>query len=309
MITKKTVLVLGAGASQPYGYPTGNGLMDQVKNYNVEEILKNRDRGPIWGYIIEKFSEKQCLEFYRTITRSGKYSVDAFLEHRYEFVDLGKAIMSYILISFEREDSLFNAEKNWYKYFYNKLNAKFDELTMNNVSVITFNYDRSLEYYLLTAIKNDYGKTEEEAAEVLKSIPIIHLYGNLGDLPSLSKQKENAREYSQKQTPNIIEICIKNIKIIHEGVEGDPQFSQAHELLSEAEVVCFLGFGYDKTNLERLKVGEIFSKGNKRIYGSSYGFTPNECMHISNRVKGNIEIDFEGANDALGFLRRFTPLD
>ena len=30
MITKPTVFILGAGASKPYGYPTGDGLKDFI---------------------------------------------------------------------------------------------------------------------------------------------------------------------------------------------------------------------------------------------------------------------------------------
>jgi hypothetical protein len=115
----------------------------------------------------------------------------------------------------------------------------------------------------LTAIQNDYGKTEKEAADVLKSIPITHLHGNLGDLPAL--REKNSREYTQNCTSELLQLCIDSIKIIHEGIKEDPQFSQAHRQLSEAEIVCFLGFGYDKINLDRLKVNEIF-KGVQKYF-------------------------------------------
>jgi len=305
MITKKTVLVLGAGASKPYGYPTGTELKNLILNYNVEE---KRDHGPVFSYIIEKFSEEHCLEFYKSLKWSSRQSVNTFLEHRQEFVDLGKALMSFVLIPSERKEFLFQAKNNWYEYFYTKLNARFEDFTTNNVSIITFNYDRSFEQHLLTAIQKGYGKTEKDVADVLKSIPIIHLYGNLGDLPALTQDKKNAREYSQEQSPENIEICINNIKIIHEGIEDNPQFSQAHQLLSEAEIICFLGFGYDKTNLDRLRVREIFVKADKEIFGSAKGLTPKECMNKVNYITGNIEIDYEGY-DTLRFLRKYSPFD
>lgn len=306
MITKKTVLILGAGASQPYGFPTARDLKTRVLRYDVDRIIKSGNPGPLWSYLFDSFSQDKCLNFYNAFRRSGKQSVDAFLEHRYEFLEIGKGLISVVLISCEDERSLFTEHYRWYEYFYGKLNTRFDDFYQNNISVITFNYDRSIEHYLLTTIQNDYGKTEEDAVNVLKSIPIIHLHGKLGDLPALTDG--NGRAYSPIITPENLEICIENIKIIHEGegIEGDPEFSDAYRFLSDAEVVCFLGFGYDKTNLDRLKVQEIFN--GQKIFCSSYGLTHKECMHASNYIQGDTEIDYD-ANDVLGCLRKFTPLD
>ena len=57
------------------------------------------------------------------------------------------------------------------------------ETIFENVAFITFNYDRSLEFFLLTTLKNRYQKTEQECAAKLKNIPIVHLYGKLALLP------------------------------------------------------------------------------------------------------------------------------
>ncbi|MGB7292163.1 MAG: hypothetical protein WBD99_08325 [Thermodesulfobacteriota bacterium] len=308
MITKKTVLVLGAGASRHLGFPTGTELKDQILNYDADKIKQSVHSDPVWGYVLSKFSYETYSKFFNGLKKSGRQAVDAFLEHRDELIDLGKALIARILISCEREEVLFETKNNWYQYFYNKLNAKFEDFSNNNVSVITFNYDRSLEQYLLTAIQNDYGKTEQEAADVVKSIPIIHLHGNLGDLPSLAER--NARQYTQNCTPEILQLCIDSIKIIHQRIEADPQFLQADRQLSEAEIVCFLGFGYDKINLDRLKVNRIF-KGDPKIFCSSFGLSDSERMYISNYIKGNTIIDYgynEG-NDVISFLRKHSPFD
>jgi hypothetical protein len=51
MITKKTVLVLGAGASTHLGFPTGTELKDQILNYDAEKIKQSVNSDPIWGYV------------------------------------------------------------------------------------------------------------------------------------------------------------------------------------------------------------------------------------------------------------------
>lgn len=79
------------------------------------------------------------------------------------------------VVMFERGD--------WYQYFCDKLNTSFEEFDQNKISIITFNYDRSLEHSLFTALKNSYAKNDRDCASKLKNIPIVHVYGQLGYLP------------------------------------------------------------------------------------------------------------------------------
>jgi len=85
MITKNTVLILGAGASQPYGFPTARDLKQKVLRYDFENIISSGNPGPLWGYLLDSFTEDMCLKFSTALKSSGKQSVDAFLEHRDEF--------------------------------------------------------------------------------------------------------------------------------------------------------------------------------------------------------------------------------
>jgi len=64
------------------------------------------------------------------------------------------------VVMFERGD--------WYQYFCDKLNTSFEEFDQNKISIITFNYDRSLEHSLFTALKNSYGKNDRDCALKLK---------------------------------------------------------------------------------------------------------------------------------------------
>src|SRR5262249_21509255 len=95
--------------------------------------------------------------------------------------------MAYCLIPYENRISLFQRDSyndgDWYGYLFGKLNAEFSEFSQNKLSIITFNYDRSLEYYLLTALRSSYNKTSDECAQALEAIPIVHVYGQLGEIP------------------------------------------------------------------------------------------------------------------------------
>ena len=177
MIKRNTVLILGAGASIPYGYPSGR----ELKN----KISKSLDDSS-WMEVFNRRGVSRLVgQFKDQITYSGRTSVDAFLEYRKEFLEIGKMAIALALIPFEDEKRLFDHNRtvrNWYEYLFNKMSegVAFSELPSNCISIITFNYDRSLEQYLFTSIGNSYGESPEHCKSVMKQFPIIHLHGSLG---------------------------------------------------------------------------------------------------------------------------------
>ncbi len=318
MITNPTVFILGAGASKPYGFPTGMGLKNEILKILGKSLAKNLQRAKleknnpnyseVWNYIVEEYGEQTVVKFFNELRRSGFSSVDAFLENRDIYIDLGKTLISMELIKYEDENQLYSKpQENWYQYLYhNTLRASFDEFADNNVAFLTFNYDRSLEQFFMNAIMSDYGKTENESASLMQSIPIIHLHGLLGNLPAFSS--ESSRLYNSSITPDILEICRSKIKIIHEGISEDEQFKEAHKLLSEAKQIWFLGFGYDKTNIERLNLPNLL-RSNQNVFGTTFEMEQGEVMrYVYNGLNGKIELSNildKAGYDNLNYLRHY----
>ena len=118
MITKPTTLIPGAGASAPFGFPTGYQLLRHVING------ANTNPGHTNPNVFSDFSKSQIDEFRDSLEKGGKISVDAFLEHRPEFIPIGKLAMAIALIQFEHEPHLFKRDgKSWYEYLFNQLDA------------------------------------------------------------------------------------------------------------------------------------------------------------------------------------------
>jgi len=288
MIERKTVFILGAGASAAYGFPIGKDLTQRILSFDIGSAFKAACNPPgethssLWKYIFDKYDESNIFEFFEAFKKSDNPSVDSFIEHRPEFLTIGKVLISLELISCENENNLIKANHkgHWYQYLFGKLRSKFEEFNNNNVSFITFNYDRSFEQYLLNCMKYTYGKSDKEVAEKLSSIPMIHLYGAIGYLPLLVNGK-TSRSYNQVTSPEIIETCIENIKIIHEDVdlEQDEEFNKAYELIADARMICFLGFGYDEINLSRLKLDKMLTTDHL-VFGSTFGFRDAEVKKI-----------------------------
>jgi hypothetical protein len=254
------------------------------------------------------FKPEEIETFRSALERSGKRSVDAFLEHRPEFLRVGKIATACALIPCEDEERLFaNGSDSWYEYFFNKLDAKFEDFDKNRVSVLSFNYDRSLEQYLLTALQNAHGKGLEECAEKLQSVPIIHLYGQLGELPALA---ERGIAFGAPISPAILNAASDGIQIIHENFPRKGRFERAHDLMQKSERVCFIGFGYDRTNLFRL-LGDGRTR-TQRVIGSALGLTDRECELIREDF---VKYGFRSATldsiwgQAYAFLRHHCPFD
>jgi len=290
MIEVPTVLVLGAGASCPFDFPSGKKL--------VTIIIQNLEPGTILYNILSKHDFKKDISSFRhALLRAQPLSIDAFLEYRPDFEKIGKEAIAGTLLQFERwsgfNSMLLDGRNNWYQYLFGRLNTSFDTFGDNNLSVITFNYDRSFEHYLFTVLKNTYNKTDEECAEKLKRIPIVHVHGSLGSLPWQELSLSEVR-YAVWKDEHYRGLAVKNggenIIIVHDANEQTTEFKQAHELLAKAQRTYFLGFGFNKDNVRRLKIRELLKSVSTK--GTAFNLPLQERQYIQNLgMKGCIHWD------------------
>ena len=206
-----------------------------------------------------------------------------------------KSAMAAILIPCH-EWHLFRYDQGWLRYLYNNLNTSFEEFGKNQLSIITFNYDRTVEHFLFTALKNTYNKTKDEVRAVVEQIPIIHLHGRLGFLPW---QSGSSRAFGGEINKRALDVSIQNIKIIHEDIKSrDADFTAAKTLLDAADQIIFMGFGYNKTNLDRLEISKLSAE--KVIWGTNIGLANRELATISHHCSGKIQFS---PGDCLEILR------
>lgn len=161
------------------------------------------------------YSITDINDFADDLRHAALPSIDDFLFKRPRYALIGKLCILFVLSKyedakrFEPHREINNATYNqewihpewgWYEYLWHQLqretNGKFNNLKKNELSIITFNYDRSLEFFLFTAIKSAYGMrdVEHEVADFFKKVSIQHVYGELGVLP----WKLNLEEYQEQ---------------------------------------------------------------------------------------------------------------
>jgi hypothetical protein len=272
MFTEKTVLILGAGASAPYGFPSGEGLVADVVN-------GLRNPSGLFDCVRQCYLRELSQDFADRLV--GATSVDAFLEKKEneEFLDLGKFCIAAALLPKENERQMFEEYgRNWYRQLFDRLveDCPFEGLGENKLSIITFNYDRSLEHYLITALyKRHRGRSMVECRDALSAIKIMHVYGKLGRLPWEEEDKTVDAPYLRKPVPfgeqapretqldtlyaqkPLLVVAAGNIQIISEGIDETDRLREAVRLLMESSRVFILGFGFHPANLRRLRLESL----------------------------------------------------
>ena len=279
MIKTPTVFVLGAGASAPYGVPLGPTLVTEI----ADKVHK--DNSTLFRLVRECGFPKRLLhEFGTDLIEAGRDSIDAFLQMRPEYLDIGKACIAAMLLPFERERELDivtatnlgegdhvteRRARRWYHYLFNQMltEGAFEE---NKLSIITFNFDRSFERALYRTLRATYPGAD--SASVLKrcrTIPIVHMHGALGALSWLEESPGSRSYGSQNPSFDEVQACAKQIQLVSDDMNPET-IERAKALLAAADTVCFLGFSFHPLNLRKLNHDQLTSGKSRQIRATAF---------------------------------------
>lgn len=302
----KTVFVLGAGSSHEYGYPLGHNLMKEIAtNLQTPNSWLFKDLREHYGV-----ADTDIHQFGSDLRQCGLDSIDRFLGmQKKDYVDLGRAAIGLTIANYERDERIWSVNNCWYRYLFEKL-LQDDGGLAKNIGFVTFNYDRSLEHFLHTAVKKCLNMKSEQATELLSTVPIVHVHGKMGYLPWEAAQC--SRPYGDLTNKIQLLNDTHGIKILHEPEETSNEFVEAKKLISVAERLVFLGFGYNMKNLTRL--GPTYGGMNNRKlamrFGSSIGLTKLERSQILNffheiNLGDSTDYDHQNLNIDQGLCKHF----
>ncbi len=326
MLRKKTTFIIGAGASAEVNFPIGSKLADMISNllHFQFDDFRGRFKGDINFVESLKRNLKDTdivnkhIEAARIISQ-GIYlcqSIDNFIDIHQEnnyISSVAKACIFKCIIEAERKSAIFcesrsrseyidlkKIENTWYRKFATMLvegvNRKNIQTIFNNVSVISFNYDRSLEYFLLKALQPVYSITEDESAELLSSLKIIHPYGTLGPLRTRST---NGVDYGADSSYMDFLENSKFIKTYTEQIEDESKLKSIRETVLTSDKLVFLGFAFHKQNLKILGAPETPSS--VRIYATAKGFSDSDVGIIKGELRSLTRL-----SDGVKIHNRFT---
>lgn len=300
MIEVNTVLILGAGASFDFGYPLGEDLKTQVirilSDSKFQEELK-------YGYGPRAGMELLIPEFVTDLEKDKALTIDRFLaKSEKAYKTLGKVAIAKAIISCEDDAEIFQNNNSWYKVLYSIIDGYPDlsKFGANRLSILTFNYDRSLEHFFFSQLLGDYREPDQNTIiSLVRKIPIIHLHGRINMLPWEDPQR--GCPYARKGfTPDIFNIAEKMILPNDEN----EVFNEAYRIIEKAEIIYFLGFGYDESNLRKLGIN-LISKC-KKVFSTGYNL-PVARQNTINNIFGKEVIQFSPSRVYDFLMKEFNP--
>jgi len=310
MFERKTVFILGAGASWHYNYPTGDGLVSCVLE-NVNNLIECYDgdlRRNTWhkidaiNNIVNDVNAQppQISEFLKNFHDRLRYVnppvIDYFFQSNNDLRDIGKLMIAWTILAreteFEKSGNLNrqrigqdkkNFNDDWYRYIlYQMLIGceSFEDVFQNQVSFITFNYDVSLDHFLYKGLKQiAFMKpdriSDEEIKDELKK-RIHHVYGFVREDDQFSDLKMPFIPPGSKTTrvyKDLVNAAYKASQSI-DTIAGQKREIPEHVLdkISEAQDIYILGFGFDFMNCESLNAKEFFGHGSSKAYVTKHDY-------------------------------------
>lgn len=319
-MTEHTVLVLGAGASLAYGLPLGKGLVEKICEllpsnnqqhmsgttttlYN--ELINNPKFIASWQTLHQTEPYHALIEFRQRLKESNPKSIDAFLSRDFgganeAFQLIGKLSIAYVISANEAIFKSLEIENSpntdhWYRYLWQEcLNngcRSFDDIKAKKLRIVSFNYDRSFEYFLGRRLAATYfappgtlfgedlveswAKPGFEAVET--DFEITHPYGTLGLLTKIP--------YGGQKNHHIHGMSMaSNIQVIDEDRKDNTSFDKACNWLASARRVVFLGFSFDPLNMDRLGLAKGLpmymekyqQPPHRRVFPMTYGLAQAE---------------------------------
>lgn len=272
-LNKRTVFILGAGASRPYDFPLGTELKAQM--------IGNLSRPTCLNILAAiGFEESLVNDFSESLSRTYHPTIDIFLEKKTKFRSLGAYLIAYTLLPIEIRSNLF-PQHDWYGHLYNVIDFEHDEPDSGKIVFVSLNYDRSLEHFLTKNVQYNCPDALITFAESkLKRLEIIHAHGSLGRYPEIP--------YGSKPTnQDVLCRAAEGIRIVSDRLEDSEDFNTARRAILNADNLVFIGFGFDSITLNKLIQGINLS--NMRILGSAFQLDPSRREHLTNFFEGKIE--------------------
>jgi hypothetical protein len=316
---KKTIYILGAGASYDWNFSLGNELKTKISRmYEVNStsgLFSNSalDREHSQLTRSNKFEEAQSLMVEASNIRNAmplSFSIDNYLDSHSEnntLTFLGKLGIVRTILELESASKL-NAKnsgaesfaiqnKCWHTLLFQSLveNCTFEQYKerLKNISFIIFNYDRVLEHYLLIATKIYFRKTVDEASKAINLIEFIHPYGQCGKLPWQDTELQNVK-FGDHQPESIDrdKLLLKEIYTFTDKRNiATLARDKAQQSILRSDRIVILGFAFHPMNMHWLNSLPAYGSPDigtapyeralkRRVYASAMGIAEGDRIVI-----------------------------
>jgi hypothetical protein len=315
MITPKTTFIVGAGGSDPYGLPVASSLCASARNLQpssdiyrlLEQVLDGNNR------LLDDFVKDLCGH------PAG--SIDAFLEQRQHQPDtmrVGKLLIAALMgQAIAERKSAPHYEGDWIRHIIVHMSrgtrraADFAN-TAQNVNFITFNFDSVIEERSAQLLQGIYNG-DDGLMTAIRAICVTHIHGHLRPPPKdqIRRAEPNADRNMETIDPKWVE-WTKNsaaqVRVVLDDID-DSLLNRVREIVKTSKIVCFLGFGYEKGNIDKFGFPPE-QRESVEVFGSAYGLTHAQRHQAEERISvPNRHLSLAGPGDkCLDVLRNYHVL-
>jgi hypothetical protein len=282
----RIVLVLGAGASNPYGFWLGEALKSKVAMRTRE--MQN-------GPVSTAYNPVELDRFRSAIWRNRLRTIDEFLEEHPRFRQIGARLVAEEIASCESEDKLFQPQ-DWYTALFDELRLREEGPELSRLAIVTFNYERSLEYFIDDNILHNCPEGRQDYAHSMwNKVKIVHAHGSIGEYPEIGYGRALEAVHSGRTA--------KNLMLLTDKADESPAFMEAQQLVAKANRIVFVGFGYHKRTLDFLFPNASF-KG-KEIYGTCFNMSQNRISAVMSYFQDEMQFA-ESTLNAKSFMEALS---
>jgi hypothetical protein len=307
MFAKDIALVIGAGASAELGFPTGASLKERIAkalSFYTDGFRLTSGDLTLHRSIQNKFGRDADAYFNASHELSNVMpsfvSIDEalhYLSARPEVVTVGKAAIVHEILRAERESLLFKkgdrkfanlerVDRSWLPHFLSMALSSHThedvETIFSRVTIINFNYDRSIEHFLYTALQRNAAVSEVRAKKIVSELRVIRPYGSIGQLwPQRGEGVHFGAEISGDY--EALFSVIENIRTYTEQNLAKDALDEIQKAINSAKVVLLLGFGFHSQNKRLLQ--SLEQSHMRRAFATVYGIDEQNHELLSERVR------------------------
>lgn len=332
-----TVFIVGAGGSKELDLPLGEELMEQIASILRTERGQFQDhvvQSVVTALARERVGLNSGNEFAKLSGAAIRVcqalpfamSIDNLLDAHQtdeDMVIIGKIAITRAILRAEGNSNLnsflmppeqpnsYSAEaikkfrKSWYLPLMRLLNSGLPladvERIFDNVSFVTFNYDRCLEQFLLAGIVRYYGVEHERARDAIRRLRIVHIYGSVGSIPILGQA--NPVHFGEDETGSILSVA-QGIQTFTETAQSG-LVESSREMIMNARTLVFMGFGFLPQNMRVLRVPAASRAS--RVFMTTTGISDSDVPIIEDEMSALIQKPrTNNEADGPSFYRLFT---
>lgn len=276
MIRTKTTLVVGAGAATELQFPDGQEFLNRIAaGFDFQRLGSSLESPDIaamdahLGKLAEaaRVKKEALVEAAQTIRSAARISnsIDAILEQHGEnpmVLAVGKLAIAHYTLDAEAHSPLgaepkdpgdlpVRGNENWLyqlcRIVVNGVPRARADRCLDNLSIVCFNYDRSIEQYMPWALHLAFGMSVTEARElVAEKLKITRPYGMPGRMEWMAGEGPIA-EWGESEPADLHAV----VEQIHTASERRNQGTFLRTMagqLVQGKRIAFLGFGFDPMN-------------------------------------------------------------